>query len=109
MPELLALLSAGIVLGWVSTLIPMGLGIAEGGNYGLFNLIGAPAALGVSLALAHRVMQILSAIVGFSVLGLYRVSTRGKQLVSKRKQARARRKAGPMASSVVRPRPSDLT
>jgi uncharacterized protein (TIRG00374 family) len=103
-PELLGILSAGIVLGWVSMLIPMGLGIAEGGNYGLFGLIGAPAALGVSLALAHRVMQILSAIVGFSVLGIYRLTQRGTQL---RAKSRARRKPAP-PPSVVRAGPSDL-
>ena len=74
--ELAALLSAGVVLGWLSTLVPMGLGIAEGGNYGLFSIIGAPPALGVSLALAKRVLQIVYAIIGFAVLAGYRVGER---------------------------------
>ena len=85
-PELAALLSAGTLLGWLSTLVPMGLGIAEGGNYGLFKLIGAPASLGVSLALAHRVLQVFAAIIGFTVLGLYRLSQR----TARRKGARLR-------------------
>jgi len=76
LPELAALLSAGIVLGWIAMVVPMGLGIAEGGNYGLFTLIGAPATIGVSLALARRVMQVLSAVTGFAVLGLYRLAQR---------------------------------
>jgi uncharacterized protein (TIRG00374 family) len=74
--ELAALLSAGVVLGWLSTLVPMGLGIAEGGNYGLFSIIGAPPALGVSLALAKRVLQIVYSIIGFAVLAGYRVGQR---------------------------------
>ena len=34
--QFLALLSAGVLLGWISTIIPMGLGISEGGNVALF-------------------------------------------------------------------------
>jgi uncharacterized protein (TIRG00374 family) len=101
LPELAALLSAGIVLGWISTIIPMGLGVAEGGNYGLFGLIGAPAALGVSLALARRVLQILSAVIGFATLGIYRLTTR-----KTRHRARKRRGAGKQPS-VVRARCSN--
>lgn len=105
-PELAAILSAGIVLGWISTIVPMGLGIAEGGNYGLFGIIGAPAALGVSLALARRVLQIFSAVIGFAVLGIYRLSTR-RERASKR-AARASKKSAtepPAASpSAVRAR-----
>jgi uncharacterized protein (TIRG00374 family) len=74
--ELAAMLSAGVVLGWIATLVPMGLGIAEGGNYGLFSIIGAPPALGVSLALAKRVLQIVYAVIGFGVLAGYRVGAR---------------------------------
>ena len=68
--QLTALLSAGIALTWVGTIVPMQLGVAEGGNYGLFDLIGVAPALGVSLALARRVTQIVYATVGFSVLGI---------------------------------------
>jgi hypothetical protein len=74
--QFLALLSAGVVLGWVSTIIPMGLGISEGGNVALFALIGAPTALGVALALARRVNQVVFALLGFSVLTADRVASR---------------------------------
>jgi uncharacterized protein (TIRG00374 family) len=103
MPELAALLSAGIVLGWISTLVPMGLGVAEGGNYGLFGLIGPPAALGVSLALARRVLQIFSAIIGFAALGIYRLSRRGARY---RRRSRERHQAR-ATPSVARARRSD--
>jgi len=74
--QFLALLSAGVVLGWISTIIPMGLGISEGGNVALFALIGAPTALGVALALARRVNQVVFALLGFAVLTADRVASR---------------------------------
>ncbi|HEX5059332.1 MAG TPA: hypothetical protein VFV99_08235 [Kofleriaceae bacterium] len=73
--QFLALLSAGVVLNWISTIVPMGLGIAEGGNVALFTLIGAPAGLGLALALARRVNQIVFAAIGFFVLAAERLST----------------------------------
>jgi uncharacterized protein (TIRG00374 family) len=66
--QFLALLSAGVLLQWIATIIPMGLGISEGGNAALFTLIGAPASLGLALALARRVNQIVFAAIGFFVL-----------------------------------------
>lgn len=74
--QFLALVSAGVLLGWISTIIPMGLGISEGGNVALFGLIGAPASLGLALSLARRVNQIVFATIGFIVLSLDHVGTR---------------------------------
>ena len=74
--QFLALLSAGVVLGWIATIVPMGLGISEGGNVALFALIGAPTALGVALALARRVNQVVFALLGFTILTADRVASR---------------------------------
>lgn len=73
--QFLALVSAGVLLGWVSTIIPMGLGILEGGNVALFTLIGAPPSLGLALSLSRRVNQIVFATIGFIVLTTDRVGT----------------------------------
>lgn len=75
--EIAAMLSAGVVLGWLGAIVPMGLGVAEGGNYALFHALGAPPTFGVALALARRVNQIIYAAVGFAVLGIWRLTTRG--------------------------------
>ena len=64
--EFVGLISAGVVLGWLGSLVPMGLGVSESGSYGVFSLIGAPATVGVSLALAGRVRQIIIAGLGFT-------------------------------------------
>jgi uncharacterized protein (TIRG00374 family) len=82
--QFLALCSAGVLLGWISTIIPMGLGISEGGNVALFTLIGAPASLGLALALARRVNQIAFGVLGFLILTADRVATRvGPRLTAK--------------------------
>jgi uncharacterized protein (TIRG00374 family) len=72
-PQLVAILSAGVVLTWISTLVPLGVGVAEGGNAAMFAVIGAPASLGVALALARRMNQIVFALIGFIVLALDRL------------------------------------
>jgi len=82
--QFLALLSAGVLVGWISTIIPMGLGISEGGNVALFTLIGAPASLGLALALARRVNQVVFAAIGFFVLMADRVAQHVHHHVSSR-------------------------
>jgi hypothetical protein len=72
-PQLIAILSAGVILGWASNIVPMGIGVSEGGNLALFALIGAPASLGVALALAKRVNQMVFAGLGFGVLAADRI------------------------------------
>ena len=74
--QFLALCSAGVLLGWFSAIIPLGLGVSEGGNVALFQLIGAPAPLGLALALARRVNQIVFAALGFAVLSADRAVSR---------------------------------
>lgn len=87
--QLLALLSAGVLLHWVSTLVPMGLGISEGGSAALFVVIGAPASLGIAYALARRVNQIVFAVIGFITLALDRLGRRVRgDLTSRLKTAR---------------------
>ena len=73
--QYLALLSAGVLVSWVSTIIPLGLGISEGGNVAVFTMIGAPASLGLALALARRVNQVVFATIGFIVLATERVAS----------------------------------
>lgn len=74
-PQLVAVLSAGVLLSWLSGLVPMGVGVSEGGNGVLFALIGASPSLGVAIAFARRVNQIVFAVIGFSVLGADRLAS----------------------------------
>lgn len=87
--QFLALLSAGVLLQWISAIIPMGLGISEGGNAALFTLIGAPASLGLALALARRVNQIVFAAIGFFVLTANHLAVRVQGRLKPRPTRRA--------------------
>jgi hypothetical protein len=54
----------GFIIYMVSTLVPMGVGISEGGNYALFRVLGENPARGVTLVLARRVTLIVYAAIG---------------------------------------------
>jgi len=84
--EIAALLSAGVVLGWVATVVPLGLGVSETGNYGVFTALQAPPAYGVALALARRVNHLVYACIGFTLLAMWRVSARAKARIRERRR-----------------------
>jgi uncharacterized membrane protein YbhN (UPF0104 family) len=83
--ELTAILTGGVILGWVSQLVPLGAGVSESGNFALFTAIGAPPSLGVALALARRVNQVVYAAIGFTLLATWQMSTRARAFALGRK------------------------
>lgn len=91
--QFVALISAGVLLGWISTLVPMGLGISESGNVALFAAIGAPPAIGLALALARRLDQVVFAAIGFFVLTADRVTRLFEERVRSRLPLARRRAA----------------
>ena len=54
----------GLVIYLASSLVPMGLGISEGGNFWLFRALGENPAWGVTLVFARRVTLIVYAAIG---------------------------------------------
>lgn len=64
-----------------STLVPMGLGVSEGGYYGLFRSLGYNPATGVTLVIARRCITIM-----YAAIGLVLVTT--SETVKRAKQAR---------------------
>lgn len=72
--EIAALLSAGVVIGWIATIVPMGVGVTESGNYALFHALGAPPAVGVALAVVRRITHLVFAGIGFVLLAVWRAS-----------------------------------
>jgi hypothetical protein len=54
----------GFVIYMLSTLVPMGLGISEGGNWELFRALGENPARGVTLVVARRVTLVVYAAIG---------------------------------------------
>ncbi|HVK86994.1 MAG TPA: lysylphosphatidylglycerol synthase transmembrane domain-containing protein [Kofleriaceae bacterium] len=71
-----------------STLVPMGLGVSEGGYYGLFRSLGYNPATGVTLVIARRCITIM-----YAAIGLVLVMT--SETVQRAKQARRAPAAAP--------------
>lgn len=64
LPFIAAYVVGGFVVYMVSSLIPMGIGVSEGGWYGLFRALGENPALGVTLVLARRCTLVVYAAIG---------------------------------------------
>jgi uncharacterized membrane protein YbhN (UPF0104 family) len=60
--------SVGVLISWMSAFIPFGLGVADGGNYALFNVLGAAGAAGVFVTLLSRARSLTLAMLGLLVM-----------------------------------------
>jgi uncharacterized membrane protein YbhN (UPF0104 family) len=68
-PLVIAALSVGILVTWISQIVPLGLGVADGSNYVLYGLLGASPAAGLLFTMIDRLRTILIALCGLSVMG----------------------------------------
>ncbi len=69
-------LSVGVLISWVSALIPFGLGIADGGNYALFGALGASGANGVFVTLLNRARTLAVALFGLVIMAIAHTANR---------------------------------
>jgi uncharacterized protein (TIRG00374 family) len=60
--------SVGVLIGWISAVVPFGLGVADGSNYALFNVLGATGAQGVFVTLLGRARSLTLAVLGLLVM-----------------------------------------
>jgi uncharacterized membrane protein YbhN (UPF0104 family) len=89
----------GFVIYMMSSLVPMGLGISEGGNYWLFRALGENPARGVTLVFARRATLVVYAGIGFILVAASETVARAR---SKQAQA-AVAEAPPKAVVVAHP------
>ena len=73
---LVGVFSVGILIGWLSNIVPLGVGIADGGNYALFGVLGASATNGVAMTLLARARSIVVALIGLVVMAIAHTATR---------------------------------
>lgn len=69
-PLVIAMLSVGILVTWISNVIPLGLGIADGTNYVLYALLGASSAEGLVFTMVNRVRTIVLALMGLTIMAI---------------------------------------
>ena len=67
---LIGVLSCGILIGWAANVVPFGLGIADGGNYALYSVLGAPGLSGVGAAMFSRARAAVLAVLGLLAMAI---------------------------------------
>ena len=82
---IVGVLSVGLLIGWISQVVPMGLGLQDGGNYALFGILGATGPQGLLVAMLQRARSVSVAMLG---LGVFVVM----QILGKLEQARIQKK-----------------
>jgi hypothetical protein len=87
----------------VSSLVPMGLGISEGGNYWLFRALGENPARGVTLVFARRATLVVYAGIGFILVAASETVARARS-----KQAHAVVVEAPAKTVAVVPPPAPV-
>ena len=65
---LIGVLSVGVLIGWISSIVPFGVGVADGSNYALFDVLGASGAHGVFVTMLGRARSLTIALVGLVVM-----------------------------------------
>jgi uncharacterized membrane protein YbhN (UPF0104 family) len=66
----IGVLSVGVLIQWIASVVPLGLGLADGGNYALYDLLGASGAHGAFVTMLNRVRSAMVALVGFVVMAV---------------------------------------
>jgi len=61
-------LSVGVLIAWISAIVPLGLGLADGGNYVLYSLLGATGEQGLMVTLLTRARSIAVALLGLAMM-----------------------------------------
>lgn len=69
-PLVVAMLSVGILISWLSNVLPLGLGLADGTNYALYGLLGASPEAGLVFTMVNRLRTVLLAFMGLAIMAV---------------------------------------
>jgi hypothetical protein len=87
---LVGVLSVGVLISWVSAVVPFGLGISDASNYALFDVLGASGAHGLFVTMLGRARSVAIALIGLGVMGIAHASNRVSVARRNRRRAAAR-------------------
>ena len=93
---LVGVLSVGVLIGWMSAVVPFGVGVADGSNYALYRALGAGGAPGVLVTLLGRARSLVIATLGLVVMAAGHTANR--LAISRRNAAIASRHAATLRS-----------
>jgi uncharacterized protein (TIRG00374 family) len=66
----IGVLSVGVLVQWVSSVVPLGLGLADGGNYALYTMLGAPGDHGMYFTMIWRLRAMFIAVLGLGAMAV---------------------------------------
>lgn len=69
-PVVIASLSVGILVTWISNVVPLGLGLADGTNYALYGILGASPVAGLLFTMVNRLRTVVLALMGLTVMAI---------------------------------------
>lgn len=95
-PLVIGIISVGLLITWVSQIVPMGLGLADGGNYALFGLLGATGVEGMAVTMVTRARSVTVAMLGLlAFAGLHTLNRLQLAKVQRKLDALRERAADP--------------
>ena len=77
-PLVVGMLSVGILITWLSNVIPLGLGLADGGNYLLSGALGSAPGAGLAFTMVNRLRTVVLAGMGLTVMVISNLSGRDR-------------------------------
>jgi hypothetical protein len=69
-PVVLAMASVGILVTWLTNVLPLGLGLADGTNYALYGALGASGLAGLAYTTVNRARTVVLALLGLCVMAI---------------------------------------
>jgi len=69
-PMVIGLLSVGALITYIAHIVPLGIGLAEGGNYLLYRALGAPGLAGLDFTTVYRARTCVLSAIGLAVLAI---------------------------------------
>jgi uncharacterized membrane protein YbhN (UPF0104 family) len=73
---ILGVLSIGVLVTWIASAVPLGLGLADGSSYVLYDLLGATGPQGLVVAMVSRARSLTVAVLGLGVMGAMSLADR---------------------------------
>ena len=70
------MLSVGVLISWIAAIVPLGMGLADGGNYALYSLLGATGEQGLFVTLLTRARSVAVAMLGLGMMAFLTVLDR---------------------------------
>jgi hypothetical protein len=88
----IGVLSVGVIVSWMSAVVPFGIGVQDGSNYALFEVLGSSGSLGVLFTLVNRARTLVIAGFGFVIMAF--AHTANRTVVRRRHRDYIRRTTG---------------